>query len=111
MRQFEYKYKIDKEHGVVVAISTFAHKKVAGVAKCAPGDTFDEEKGKALAAARCNLKIANKRRKWAAQCLAESIEIAAFWAKRESDMQKYFLDTSASYDKAALDLVTLEKTL
>ena len=45
----------------VVAVSTYAGKAVRGVAKCDINDTFSFEKGKELAAARCNEKIAKKR--------------------------------------------------
>ena len=45
----------------VVAVSTYAGKVVRGVAKCDVNDTFSLEKGKELAAARCNEKIAKKR--------------------------------------------------
>ena len=45
----------------VIAISSFAGKTVRGVAKCHPGDVFNEEIGKELAAARCGRKIAEKR--------------------------------------------------
>ena len=45
----------------VVAVSTYAGKVVRGVAKCDVNDTFSLEKGKKLAAARCNEKIAKKR--------------------------------------------------
>lgn len=45
----------------VIALSSFAGRTVRGVAKCHPGDSFDEEFGKRLAAARCNKKIAEKR--------------------------------------------------
>ena len=45
----------------VVAVSTYAGKVVRGVAKCDVNDTFSFEKGKELAAARCNEKIAKKR--------------------------------------------------
>ena len=45
----------------VVAVSTYAGKVVRGVAKCDVNDTFSLEKGKELAAARCNEKVANKR--------------------------------------------------
>lgn len=57
-----YKYYTDNK-SVVVAVSTYAGKTVRGVAKCCSEDNFDLEKGKAIAAARCNLKIAEKRRK------------------------------------------------
>ena len=45
----------------VVAVSTYAGKVVRGVAKCDANDTFSLKKGKELAAARCNEKIAKKR--------------------------------------------------
>ena len=45
----------------VIAVSTYAGKTVRGVAKCDVNDTFSLEKGKELAAARCNEKIAKKR--------------------------------------------------
>ena len=45
----------------VIAVSTYAGKAVRGVAKCDVKDTFSLEKGKELAAARCNEKIAKKR--------------------------------------------------
>ena len=45
----------------VIAVSTYAGKVVRGVAKCDVNDTFSLEKGKELAAARCNEKIAKKR--------------------------------------------------
>lgn len=45
----------------VIAVSTYAGKVIRGVAKCDVNDTFSLEKGKKLAAARCNEKIAKKR--------------------------------------------------
>ena len=45
----------------VVAVSSYAGEKVTGTAKCAPEDTFSLEKGKELAAARCNVKVAKRR--------------------------------------------------
>ena len=57
-----YKYYTDNK-STVIAVSTYAGKTVRGVAKCNIEDQFDLEKGKQLAAARCNLKIAKKRYK------------------------------------------------
>ena len=48
---------------IVIAVSTYAGETITGVAKCAPEDEFSLEKGKDLAAARCNLKVAKKRYK------------------------------------------------
>lgn len=58
--------------GKVTAFSTYAGKTVYGVAKCAPGDTFDEEVGKKIAALRCAQKIADKRVNRAATKLLEA---------------------------------------
>ena len=54
-----YKYFVSGNK--VIAVSTYAKKTVRGVAKCSSADDFDEEKGKKLAAARCNLKVSQKR--------------------------------------------------
>ena len=56
----KYSFYTD-EKTKVVAVSTYAGKTVRGVAKCDVNDTFSLEKGKELAAARCNQKIAKKR--------------------------------------------------
>ena len=58
-KEHRYKYYTNNKD-VVVAVSSYAGKTVRGVAKCDPRDTFDIEKGKELAAARCNEKIAYK---------------------------------------------------
>ena len=56
---------IDKDgirHGEsIIAISSFAGKSVKGIATCHPHDTMNEEKGKKIAALRCDIKIAEKR--------------------------------------------------
>lgn len=59
MKNYNYKYIVTNNK--VIALSSYAGKTVRGVAKCHPNDVFDEEFGKKLAAARCNLKIAEKR--------------------------------------------------
>lgn len=55
------KYKFYYNGNEVIAVSTFAGKTIKAKVKCNPEDVFDVEKGKQLAAARCNLKIAKKR--------------------------------------------------
>lgn len=65
-----YKYVVTPTK--VIALSTYAGKVVRGIAKCSPQDKFDEEYGKALAAARCNLKVAEKRFKRADKMYVEA---------------------------------------
>ena len=55
------KYKFYRQGNKVIAVSTYAGRTVRGVAKCDESDSFDFEKGKELAAARCAQKIAVKR--------------------------------------------------
>ena len=61
--QFYLARKINGDPYRVVAVSTYEGRTVRGVAKCDPRDEFNIEKGKMLAAARCNAKVAQKRAK------------------------------------------------
>jgi hypothetical protein len=110
MRKFEYKYKIDEEKRTIVAMSTFAGKTVVGVAHCAPADTFDIETGKKIAAARCSVKIAEKRMKRAEECNAFASDALEFWTERKAQMEHYELDSVDALKKAVEDLAKLEKT-
>ena len=69
----------------VVAVSTYAGKVVRGVAKCDVNDTFSLEKGKELAAARCNEKIAKKR---FARAQNANMEILVEYARLMKKFQK-----------------------
>ena len=97
--------------GTVIAISSYAGRPVRGVAKCDPGDEFDVEFGMKLAAARCNLKIAQKRYRRASSKYQEaanaSIEAAnaSIKAKNQLDkMRTYYCDATDGYDAAAAEL-------
>ena len=52
---------VDEERRKVIAVAKYKGKAVRGFAKCSPEDTFDIEKGKELAIARCMARIAEKR--------------------------------------------------
>ena len=56
------RYRIFRDNkGKVIVASNYAGKIVRGVAKCNENDTYKEDIGIALATARCDVKIANKR--------------------------------------------------
>ena len=55
------KYKFYVNGNQVIAVSSFAGRTVKGTAHCADEDNFNLEIGKEIAAARCNLKISEKR--------------------------------------------------
>lgn len=56
------RYRIFRDNkGKIIVASSYAGKIVRGVAKCNENDTYKEDTGIALATARCDVKIANKR--------------------------------------------------
>ncbi len=73
----------------VIAFSTFGGKSVRGKAICAKDDTFDKEKGKLLAAVRCNAKVAAKRYARAKQKIAEAEKAVADATKFYDAMRHY----------------------
>ena len=105
------KYTYIVRGNTIKALQTYAGRVYAGVAKCAPQDTFDFEKGKRLAAARCNLKIAKARAN------------ATIDRYKEVTKQRYLLscklcklgqaqeDTWHAFEEASNELVKLESEL
>lgn len=103
----KYKYfTYDNKNGgkTVVAISTYAGKTVKGYAKCDPRDEYSIEKGKDLAAHRCNLKIAEKRQARAAKKYLEAIYALEQAQLHFDKMKKYFMDADDQVDEAAAAL-------
>lgn len=94
------KYKFYKAKDKVFAVSTFAGKTVKGVAKCDPRDTFDEDYGKELAAARCAEKIAKKR---LARAKKKMVDARKAWEKASAyydDMFNYEADAEMRLEEA-----------
>lgn len=99
-----YQFKNENGGTTISAVSTYAGRTVKGYAKCDPRDNFNVEKGKELAAARCNLKIAEKRRDRASKKYIEA-SIAADKAVEYFDrMKQYFMDADDQVDEAAAEL-------
>ena len=109
MRKFEYKYKIDEEKRTIVAMSTFAGKIVTGVARCDPRDEFNIDDGKKLAAARCSVKVAEKRVKRAKLCYEIAAEFAEFWNERLKKMERYKDDAVTAFEAAYDTLTNIEE--
>ena len=83
-------YTYTVSDNTVIAQSTFAGKPVFGIAKCDPRDEFDLEEGKKLAAARCNTKIAKKRRNRAhRQFIASLMEVRAAIERHNACIEYY----------------------
>ena len=97
-------YRIYEAPNKVIAVSSFAGQTVRGVAKCNPADEFDSEKGAALAAARCGVKIAEKRVKRAYSKVDEAKAIVDAAITHLSEMMKYQSDAEASLNGAPFEL-------
>ena len=99
-------YRIYETPDKVIAVSSFAGQTVRGVAKCHPGDEFDSEKGAMLAAARCGVKIAEKRVKRAYSKVDEAKKAVDIAVAHLSEMMKYEADAEATLNVAQFELDT-----
>ena len=110
----KYKYyQFKNENGglTIVAASTYAGKTVKGYAKCDPRDNYDVEAGKALAAARCNERIARKRAARATRKLAEAKARLAQAETHLAKMTSYFEDSHDAAVSAKVDVDEILRTL
>ena len=105
------KYKFYDNGSKVVAVSSYAGKSVRGVAKCDPRDSFDITKGRNLAEARCNLKVATKRASRAVKCYREAVEVVEEAKVRANKMWNYYADACNAVDKAQKHLDEIEKNM
>ena len=99
-----YQFKNENGGTTVTAASTYAGRTVKGYAKCDPRDNFSIEKGKELAAARCNMKVANKRVARASQKYLEAAQAATEAAAYFEKMKQYYMDAVDQADEAAEEL-------
>lgn len=90
----KYKIFVDEKHRKIIAVSTYAGKNVKGYAKADTRDEFDIEKGKKLAIARCNYKIAEKRAKRANMKVSKAIDELAKATNHSIKMQEYLADAN-----------------
>lgn len=86
------KYKFYITENKVIAVSSYAGKRVRGVATCHPDDEFDVNLGKKIAALRCAKKIALKRLD-RATVQSKKANTICYAAKRKvATMEKYHAD-------------------
>lgn len=106
MKKFDnYRYVILPNK--VIAISTYAGRTVRGVAKCAPNDKFDIKKGMALAAARCNEKVAKKRMERAKKMQKEAYDNRVAAHEYHKKCMKYLDDAYEQLSEARVDVKEL----
>ena len=108
-------YKQKNEDGttstVVIAISTYAGKNVKATAKCIESDEFSLEKGKRLAAARCDLKVCLKRKSRAMRRMHEAAKIVEMATAESVRMNQYYSDALDDVMHSMERLAIVEKEL
>lgn len=95
----------------VIALSTYCGKTVRGIAKCDPRDEFDEHTGMRLAAARCNMKVAEKRYKRAHAQYLEARDAANNAITLLEDKGDYLEHAAEEYRAAQSELAAIEGSL
>lgn len=98
-------------NGETICVSTFAKKKIKGVAKCSPSDTYDEETGKMLAMLRCDKKIAKKRLQRAKRELLNINSEYKTVKDRYNKIVAYFYDSVTAYEDITNRLKRVEEEL
>ena len=106
-----YQYKDKNAKDTVAAASTYAGRTVKGYAKCDPKDQFSIEKGKELAAARCNAKIAAKRVKRASAKYLEAQQQLADARRFMARMTEYYTDAADQLDEANAAITDMMKSM
>lgn len=89
----KYEYFTDEKNRMVIAVSSYAKKRVKGVAIAAPEDDFNYEKGRQLAKARCDAKIAKKRCRRAIKALQDATDLYNYALEYKNRMTRYFNDS------------------
>lgn len=108
MNNGRYKYyTYDKEgRKITVCVSSYAGHPVRGKSICAADDEYDVKAGKALAQARCDLTIAQKRAKRAERRYAEAVANYTKAIAFLKDMDDYVCDSKQAV-KTAEDVLNL----
>ena len=107
----KYKFYFDEKNATVIAVSTYAGKTVKGYAKCDPRDQFDKEAGMKLAAARCNERIAKKRRARASKKVVEAQRLLEEARQHYEKMSDYFDDSRSEASKASINVQKILKEM
>lgn len=103
-----YHYYTDNK-SLVIATSTYAKKMVRGIAKCSPEDEFDLEKGKKLAKARLDLKIAEKREANAEKRFREAIVLVEEATDYMHKMENYVRESADATFIEAKNVAEIEE--
>ena len=101
----------EKDIKKIVALASYAGKPVRGIAKLNPGDEYSLSEGMELAAARCNVKIADKRQARAHQKYHEAMEQLQEAQQYFKAMSEYYVDSVQAAKVARAELDEILNTL
>ena len=107
----KYKVYVDEKNKMVIAVRRFCGRNIRGTAKCAPQDTFDIEKGKKLAIARCECKVAAKKLKLASAEYLQVVKEMDMVTKKFEKIRERFFDLSDACDDAIDNLTDIYQSL
>lgn len=96
---------------VVKAVGSYAGRPISGKSICHPNDIFDENKGKELAAARCDEKITQKRCKRALEKYMASRVALAQALEKHSELSEYLLKTKSEHNQIEAKILEILKNL
>lgn len=88
----------------IKAESTYAGKRVKGIAVCHPNDAYVPETGTKLAVLRCAEKIAEKRMKRAQKCVEVAEREMQEAQRKYFKMAQYLADAKQDYNCAVEEL-------
>jgi cob(I)alamin adenosyltransferase len=112
MSKYKFFHFTNKEgQNVISAVSTYAGKTVKGYAKCDPRDSFSQENGEKLAAARCNARVAGKRAQRARKKLAESVIQLKQAQDYYNRMNSYYNDSAKALEEAEAEVQNIVSNL
>lgn len=105
--KFYYATKTDGTPYKVIATSTYCGRPVRGSAKCSSLDTFDVNVGQQIAAARCNQKVALKRKKRAEEEFSKAVAAHTKAKRHLEKMTQYYMDAQQAVNNANYSLSNL----
>ena len=99
-----YKYYVNLPKGEVIAVCHYAGQTVKSVAHCHPTDEFDLDKGKAVAKAKCEVKVGRIKVRNATNKYRAAAKAADEANRKYNDMKQYYIDSVDFLDDAIIAL-------
>lgn len=99
-----YKYYVNLSKGEIIAVCRYAGQIVKSVAHCHPDDEFDLDKGKAVAKAKCEVKVGQIKVRNATDKYRAAAKAADDAEEKYRAMKQYYIDSVDFLDDAIIAL-------